>query len=129
MNARDNDPLHEPINAKLAEVVAGLSTPPPWLDAWTGLCPDSTEEARLAVARVSPWRWPPRVNRRLVSGAQGSRAGVGLRPGGRGAGSEGPHPPRPRADRAALSNMGGAPPWLRSSLGKGRWSPFSHEPD
>ena len=52
MKARDNDPLHEPINAKLAEVVAGLSTPPAWFDGWTGLGPDSTEEARLAVYRA-----------------------------------------------------------------------------
>ena len=52
MNARDNDPLHEPINAKLAEVVAGLSTSPAWFDAWTALGPESTEEARLAVYRA-----------------------------------------------------------------------------
>ncbi|OHB80097.1 MAG: hypothetical protein A2V98_24835 [Planctomycetes bacterium RBG_16_64_12] len=52
MNARDNDPLHEPINAKLAEVVAGLSASPAWFDAWTALGPDSTEESRLAVYRA-----------------------------------------------------------------------------
>ena len=52
MNARDNDPLHEPINAKLAEVVAGLTMNPAWFDAWTALGPESTEEARLVVYRA-----------------------------------------------------------------------------
>jgi hypothetical protein len=49
MKARDNDPLHAPINAKLAEAVAAQSPPPPWLDAWAALGPESSEEARLAV--------------------------------------------------------------------------------
>jgi hypothetical protein len=48
MTPRDNDPLHAPINAKLAETVANLPTAPAWLDAWTALGPESTEEARLA---------------------------------------------------------------------------------
>jgi hypothetical protein len=50
MTPRDNDPLHAPINAKLAETVANLPTAPAWLDAWTALGPESTEDARLAVS-------------------------------------------------------------------------------
>ena len=47
MNARDNDPMQEPSNAKLAEAVAGLTTNPAWFDTWTALGPEATEEARL----------------------------------------------------------------------------------
>jgi hypothetical protein len=49
---RDNDPLHGPINTKLAEIVAGLDTPPTWRDAWTALGPESPEGDRLAVYRA-----------------------------------------------------------------------------
>jgi hypothetical protein len=49
MNARDNDPLHAAINAKLAVVVEASSTTPGWHDAWTELGPESTEEERLRV--------------------------------------------------------------------------------
>jgi hypothetical protein len=49
MNTRDNDPLHVAINAKLAEVVAALSTPPTWYDDWMRLGSESTKEERLRV--------------------------------------------------------------------------------
>ena len=49
MNTRDNDPLHVAINAKLAEVVTALPTPPAWYDGWMRLGPESTEEERLRV--------------------------------------------------------------------------------
>ena len=49
MNTHDNDPLHAPINRKLAEVLTALPTPPAWYDAWMQLGPDTTEEERLRV--------------------------------------------------------------------------------
>src|SRR5215207_6398409 len=52
MTARDNDPLHAAINAKLAQVAAASLTPPPWYETWARLGPDSPEEERLAVYRA-----------------------------------------------------------------------------
>ena len=49
MNTQDNDPLHVPINAKLAEIVEASASPLPWYDDWMGLGPESSEEERLAV--------------------------------------------------------------------------------
>ena len=49
MNPRDNDPLHAPINARLAEIVEAATPPPLWYDDWMGLGPESSEEERLAV--------------------------------------------------------------------------------
>ena len=49
VHPRDNDPLHAPINAKLAEVVEASAVKPTWFAAWMGLGPESTEEERLAV--------------------------------------------------------------------------------
>ena len=49
VNTQDNDPLHAPINARLAEIVEGSTSPPPWYDGWMGLGPESSEEERLAV--------------------------------------------------------------------------------
>ena len=49
MNTQDSDPLHAPINAKLAEIVEASASPPPWYDGWMGLGPESSEEERLAV--------------------------------------------------------------------------------
>ena len=48
----DNDPLHAAINAKLAEIAASASTPPPWCAAWARLGPASSEAERLAVYRA-----------------------------------------------------------------------------
>jgi hypothetical protein len=52
MAARDDDPLHAAIDAKLAQVAAASSTPPPWYEAWAGLGPQSSPEERLAVYRA-----------------------------------------------------------------------------
>jgi len=49
VNPQDNDPLHAPINARLAEIVEAATTPPLWYDDWMGLGPESSEEERLAV--------------------------------------------------------------------------------
>ncbi len=48
-NPRDNDPLHAPINARLAEIVAASTSPPSWYIDWIRLGPESSEEDRLAV--------------------------------------------------------------------------------
>ncbi len=48
-NPRDNDPLHAPINARLAEIAAASTSPPPWYIDWIRLGPGSSEEDRLAV--------------------------------------------------------------------------------
>jgi len=49
MNTRDNDPLHAPINAELANIVQAASTRPAWYEEWMRLGPESTEQERLAV--------------------------------------------------------------------------------
>ena len=49
MNTRDNDPLHAPINAKLAAIVAASERKPPWHDDWMQLGPETTESERLRV--------------------------------------------------------------------------------
>ncbi len=49
LSPRDDDPLHAPINARLAEIVVVSTSPPPWYIDWIRLGPGSSEEERLAV--------------------------------------------------------------------------------
>lgn len=49
MSPQDTDPLHAPITARLASLVADLAAPPAWYEAWRALGPDATEAQRLAV--------------------------------------------------------------------------------
>jgi hypothetical protein len=49
MTIKDSLPPYSTINAKLAEIVAAASTPPPWYEAWRSLGPESTDDDRLAV--------------------------------------------------------------------------------
>src|SRR5712692_4215496 len=52
LEQEDTDPLHAAIHAKLAEIVAAASPPPPWYAAWARLGPAPSEEERLAVYRA-----------------------------------------------------------------------------
>ncbi len=48
----EHDSPHDRVRARLRAIIEGLGTPPPWLDAWKLLTPDSRPEDRLAVYRA-----------------------------------------------------------------------------
>jgi hypothetical protein len=86
MNARDSDPLHAAINARLAGLIAASPTPPAWHEPWQRLGPESSDEQRLAVYRAirSSGSLPEEAGFYLVSwqiDAMASRhAEIALRP-------------------------------------------------